>query len=61
MTKLEKACRLVCEIEGVDPDKEGYGLGILMPQGTKYPLWKAREKAVSAIIELLEQIEDSPK
>lgn len=53
MTKLEELCRALCIADGVDPDKEGYGLGQQMPEGQTYPLWRAREQQVRAMIECL--------
>lgn len=51
MTKFEELCRAVCVADGVDPDKEGAGLGAQMPEGAIYPLWQARTKQVRAMLE----------
>jgi hypothetical protein len=42
MDTIEQICRAICEAEGVDPDRIGYGIGVIMPEGSKYPLWEAR-------------------
>lgn len=48
---IESVCRVICEAEGVDPDASGVGVGNLMPEGSEYPLWKAREKVARALID----------
>jgi hypothetical protein len=55
MTKLEELCRAICIADGVDPDKEGAGLGTQMPEGAIYPLWQARERQVRAMLECLKK------
>lgn len=50
---IEPVCRVMCEADGVDPDKEGYGLGVQMPQGERYPLWKSRERAAHMVLKFL--------
>ena len=50
---IEAVCRAICRAEGVDPDAEGYGLGVCMPVGAKYRLWEARRRQADAAIEAL--------
>ena len=59
MNLVEKLARKMCEVEGVDPDAFGYGLGVSMPVDSKYRLWEARVKYIEAIMpELSSQITD---
>lgn len=48
---VRRLARVVCRVENVDPDAEGYGLGVQMPFGERYPLWQARIKMIEAILE----------
>lgn len=50
MDIIEKLCRVICESEKIDPDKEGYGLGGLMPEGSRYPLWEARRRIAEKMV-----------
>ncbi len=52
---IEIICRAICVADGVDPDAEGCGLGVQMPEGQKYPLWKAREKQARAAIAAIQK------
>lgn len=52
-SKIEEVARAICVADGVDPDAEGCGLGVQMPAGEKYPLWRARLKQARAAIEAL--------
>lgn len=47
---IEMLCREVCELKGIDPDKEGFGFGYTMPKGSTYPLWRAQEAVVRQIV-----------
>lgn len=51
MTKFEELCRAVCIADGVDPDAKGFGLGVQMPEGAQYPLWRVRARQVHAVLE----------
>lgn len=51
MDLREQLARSITRAEGVNPDAEGYGLGVLMPAGERYPLWKARLHVVDALLE----------
>lgn len=51
MDLLERLARRMCEVEGVNPDAFGYGLGVTMPLDSKYRLWEARVKYVEAIMD----------
>ena len=55
MPMIERIARAICIADGVDPDAEGYGLGVQMPEGERYPLWKAREKQARAAIAALKE------
>lgn len=55
MELREQLARKMCEIEKVDPDATGYGMGVSMPLDSKYKLWEARLKYVDAIMEVLEK------
>lgn len=56
MTKLEEICRAICVADNVDPDAIGMGLGQQMPEGEKYPLWRARIKQAQAVLDCLSSI-----
>lgn len=56
---IEAVCRAICRAEGVDPDAEGYGLGVCMPVGAKYRLWEARRRQAEAAIEACEAYQDT--
>ncbi len=47
---VERVARAICTADGCDPDAIGYGMGVLMPDGTKYPLWCAHVKRAEAAI-----------
>ena len=49
----EAIARAICKADGVDPDAEGEGLGVQMPKGERYPLWKARIKQAEAVQAIL--------
>lgn len=51
---IEAVARALCRAEGVDPDAEGYGLGVCMPIGAKYRLWEARRRQAVAAIDAYE-------
>ena len=49
ITELEeRLCRAICVAEGVNSDQEATGMGGLMPDGMKYPLWMARLRVARA-------------
>ena len=50
---IEKMCRDMCVIDGVDPDKTCYGLGILMEAGSEYPAWHVNIKRVKCVMDSL--------
>lgn len=50
MDTIERICRAICEAEGVDPDRIGYGIGVIMPEGSKYPLWEARVRIAEKLL-----------
>jgi hypothetical protein len=60
MELIETVARAICIAEGVDPDKTGYGLGVTMPKGEEYPLWKARVKAAEVAISAVNQYNTRP-
>ena len=47
---VERCCRAACAAIGVDPDKQGYGMGHTMLKGSTYPLWQAQRAAVQAVL-----------
>ena len=49
----EEIARAICVADNVNPDAEGYGLGQSMPEGERYPLWKARLKQADAVLEVV--------
>lgn len=49
MDITEKVCRLICKIEGVDPDRESLGCGGLIPKNQPYKLWEARIKLAKGL------------
>ena len=51
MELIEKICRVICEAEQVDPDRESKGLGNLIPLGQNYKLWEARIRIAELLIE----------
>lgn len=46
----EYLAKKYCEWQGIDPNFETTGLGILAPSSYKYPLWKAWAQDVDFII-----------
>lgn len=50
----EQMAHAMCVAEGVDPDKDGFGMGHSMPKGTKYKLWEARLSALDAALAVLQ-------
>lgn len=54
---IERVARQICMADGVDPDAEGYGLGVQMPEGELYPLWRARIKQARAAIEVMRDVD----
>jgi hypothetical protein len=50
MDDIEILARLICQADGLDPDKEVTGLGALAPLDTKYPFWQTRIKYAVAIV-----------
>ena len=55
MTRLERLARALCEIDKVDPDGLGVGMGFRMLKDTSYPLWEARVPVIRAMADLLSQ------
>ncbi len=51
MDIIEKVCRLMCESEGIDPDRDSLGCGGLIPKDQPYKLWEARIKMVQYLID----------
>lgn len=47
---IERLCRAVCKTQGIDPDKESEGLGVVMPRGLRYRLWEAQRAVVQAVL-----------
>lgn len=47
---LEECARAICMADNVNPDKIDYGMGREFPEGTQYPLWKARIEQVKAVL-----------
>lgn len=47
---IEAVARAICIADGVGPDLESIGLGIIMPKGERYKLWQARRKQAIAAI-----------
>ena len=54
MKLREKLARCITIADGVNPDAKGWGLGVLMPKDTEYPLWEARLHIVDKILEEFE-------
>lgn len=50
MDALETLCRIICEADGVDPDRESIGCGGVIPRDQPYQLWQARERQATALI-----------
>jgi hypothetical protein len=46
---IENLCRIICEAEQVDPDRESIGCGGVIPRDQKYKLWEARRPQAEAI------------
>ena len=51
MELVEQICRQICISEGVDPDKESYGLGNRIPDKQKFKLWESRVETANHLIE----------
>jgi hypothetical protein len=47
---IEDLCRIICEAEGVDPDKESVGNDGVIPRDQKYKMWQVRERQAKAIL-----------
>lgn len=45
---IEAVARAICIADGVGPDLESIGLGVIMPKGVRYKLWEARRKQAEA-------------
>jgi hypothetical protein len=54
---IERLCRAVCKVDGVNPDIESEGVGGVMPKGQRYKLWEARRKVVMAVLDELAVID----
>src|SRR5688500_11283762 len=54
---IERLCRVVCKAQGVNPDIETEGLGVLMPKGQLYKLWEAQRATVQAVLDELAAID----
>lgn len=50
MDDIETLARLICQADGLDPNKEINGLGAIAPLDTKYPLWQTRVRYAVAVI-----------
>jgi hypothetical protein len=50
MEKLEFFAREICKACDVDPDQVSVGLGNLIPEGQRYPLWQAYKRQAAAAI-----------
>lgn len=58
---IEAACRAICKADGVDPDKEGVGLGEAIPKGDKYRMWEARRRQAVAVLKVVRERDDLVK
>lgn len=52
MTERERLARILCEKQGIDPDRKSVGLGSKMDKGREYYLWEYQaEQYVDVILE----------
>ena len=58
MDLSERICRAICIAEEVDPDRDGVGLGVLIPKGQKYKLWEARMRVAEELMKEFNGIHD---
>jgi hypothetical protein len=58
---IERLCRVVCKVHGINPDLESEGLGHLMPKGRVYKLWEAQCAVVQAVLGELAVIRDEQR
>lgn len=47
---IERLCRIICEAEGVDPDRESIGCGGVIERDKPYKLWDARRHVAVALV-----------
>lgn len=48
---IERLCRIICESKGINPDGDGFGMGHIIPNGSRYKLWEAQRATAVAILE----------
>lgn len=53
MNMREKMARRLCEIEGMDPDREALGMGHMMQKDYSGPAWAGRLHTIDALLDAL--------